>query len=502
VRLRKIGALWAIILILASCGQQPADLRIANGDDPAVLDPLLASSAGELRIAGALYAGLTRLHPESLAPQPGLAEKFSTTADSRTWTFKLRNDLHWSDGTPLTVNDIFHSWKRLQNPATGSPYQSWLQNAQWESVDENTLQISFPNPRPQFAEQCAFPALAIAPGNLNLGTQFSGPFRLVSWHIRNRVRVIKNPNYWDAEQVQLQSLEFLTIESQFTALNLYLAGDISYTPNVPALAVKPLLEKHADSFSPAPQFATYFLRINTKHPPLDQLEIRQALAQSIRKVHLAKAVGGGRTAANSLVPPLIPGYPSPPTLGIHSNGPIPATTGVVRPKGESLSSNRWENLRLEYLYNSSELNRDVAEVLQGEWKRFLNLDLSLSNQEWKTFIAAQRSGEYQISRSSWIGDYLDPMSFLEIFQGNHPNNRTGWEDEQFDALIAKAKSVSDSALRMKYLALAEQRLLEQAPIIPLFFEASQELISPRLGGIFRNPLGYIDWGQVYWKSKP
>jgi oligopeptide transport system substrate-binding protein len=334
---------------------------------------------------------------------------------------------------------------------------------------------------------CAFPALAPVPAHAPAEAVGAGPFRLVLRRVRDRVRVERNPHYWDAGQVQLEAIDFLTVESQVTALNLFLAGEVAYAPNAPELAIPALRRQLADSFAPTPQFASTFLRLNTSKPPFDQLHTRRAFARAVDQQALSRALGQTRIATEYFVPVDTPGW-EPPRLPAWLDRQ--EAIQIEAPLGG-----------FEYLYNSSELNRSVAEVLQDQWRRTLGQSVRLSNQEWKSFLAAQRGLEYQISRSSWIGDYLDPIAFLEIFHSASGNSRTGWVDAIYDRLIEQARRESHPEARRIVLREAERRLLDQAVIVPLYHEVSMELVSPRLLGFHRNLRGYIDWGRLAWQAE-
>jgi oligopeptide transport system substrate-binding protein len=470
--------LLAAMLPLA-CQPTYSELVVANGDDVSLLHPQLATSTADGRVLQALHAGLTRLDPRTLAPIPGLAARFQQSSDARHWTFEMRPDLLWSDGQPLRAADVQRSWLQLADPGFGAPYAEWMAGAQIE-VEGNVLQIRFPDPRPNFAEMCAYHTLAPVPAHAPANRIGSGPYRLLQRRVRDRVRVERNPFYWDAQNVTIASIDFLTVESQFTALNLYLAREVQYVPNVPSLAIPKLLESRPDEFQPTPQFATYFLRFNTTRPPFDKLAVRRAFAGAIQTEAMAASVGGGRAAAHGLVPPGIAGWKQAAVPGWHQQ-PL-SNPGLAH--------------EVEYLYNSSELNRDVAEVLQNQWHQQLGVKVRLANQEWKTFLASQRALDYQISRSSWVGDYLDPLTFLEIFHSSSGNNRTGWKHPVYDRLIEQARLEQTRAARLAVLHEAERLLLDQAVIVPLFYENSFELISPRLHGLQHNLRGYIDWGRL------
>jgi len=494
-----------LVLLWTACTPSRAELVIANGPDVEVLDPQLANTTAAARLFQAIFEGLTRLDPVSLEVVPGLAEFWEPNDSASVWRFQLRDGLLWSDGTPLTVEDVRASWQRLAAPATGASYADWMRDTRIEiDLETRWLVVFFPRPMPLFDRMCAYHALApipavlreAAPGSSPQPLPCSGPFQLVERRIRDRIRVARNPLSWRAALVQLQSIDFLTIDSQFTALNLFLSEDVSYTPNVPSLAVPKLLAEHPDIFSPEPQFATYFLRFHVNAPPFENRDLRLACTYAINREELAKQVGGGRQAAKTLVPALVKAYPS---VAAPSFDPVLARKflkSAVVANGKPIG-------RLEYIYPSSELNRAVAEVLQQQWREVLGLEVALVNLESQSFRPLQRGLEYQVSHSSWIGDYLDPLTFLELFHSNSSNNRTGFGDHHYDSLLDEASALPDAAARFELLAQAESLLLAEAIVLPLLVDVSQELISPRLQGLHRNASGVIDWAALHFdKSAP
>lgn len=479
---------WLLVLLPLGCREAPRGLVVANGDDVSLLHPQRTASVADARVLQAMHAGLTRLDPRTLAPEPGLASHFEQADGGRVWRFWLRAGLRWSDGAELTRDDVLRSWRAVADPLQGSPWSSWLSDATFHTFDARGLEVRFPEPRPAFGEMAAFPALAPVPAHARVEEVGSGPFRLVTRRVRDRIVVERNPHYWDAQSVELEAIDFLTVESQVTALNLFLAGDIAYAPNAPELAVPALRERMPEAFQPTPQFATTFLRFQVQDSPFDDLELRRAVAASIDVDALQRALGGVRIASSHFVPVDTPGW-------------IPARLPTWRKKkADTATRARLAELHLDYLYNSSELNRSVAEVLQAQWRHGLGIEVGLVNQEWKSFLAAQRGLDYQVSRSSWIGDYLDPLSFLEIFHSESGNSRTGWKDAMFDGLIEQARREQNEEARRLLLQEAERRLLDQAVIVPLYQEVGLELIDPRLEGLERNLRGYVDWGRVRWKE--
>jgi oligopeptide transport system substrate-binding protein len=515
-RVRRALAGFALLAptVAFGCFPDRADLVVVNGGDAALLDPHLGSSAAEARVALALHAGLTRLAPATLAPLPDLAEDFRSEDGERRWIFLLRPGLTWSDGSPLGAEDFRASWERLRLPATGAPYASWLDGAVIEirprADGREEIVVEFPGARPMFAEMTALWPLApvhatlraAAPGTLPAPLVTAGPYLLVRRAVRDRIRVARNPHFWRAESVALGSLDFLAVESQFTALNLFLAGEADYVPSVPRLAVPRLLVEHADAFRPSPQYAALFLRVNLHHPLLADRDLRCALARALDRTALAEALGGVRQPAERLVPPL-PGAPRlpvpPPTAAPFGFAPQAARAHLAAARRRLAASGQDAEralASLELLVPSSEFNRDLAAALREQWQTHLGLSVRILALEGREARAAERAGEFALSRSSWVGDYLDAETFLAPFRGASPGNRTGFADPRYDACLDAAATARDAAERAAQLARAERILLEEVAVIPLLTDANLELVAPDLRGFFPNPRGHVDWSAL------
>ncbi len=496
-------------LLLVGCAPAAADLVVVNGGDAAVLDPQLAQTLPEARLAAALHAGLTRYHPQSLEPLPDLAVSWTRDAAARRWSFLLRPDARWSDGTPLTGADVVASWDRLVAPTTGAPYRAWLDGAHWtlRRGDDGgeVLEVVLPDSRPAFAAQCATWPLAVVharlreapPGALPDPFVSSGPFRLVRRRIGDRVRVERNPHSWRAAEVAVGTLDLLAVSSRFTALNLFLAGEAAWLPQAPRLAVPALLERRPDAFQPTPRFGTYFLRLRCDDPLLRDQRLRMALARALDRDRIAADLGGTRPPSDVLVPPLLPGAPR--LASPQAFDPAAARLLLAAVRADLEREGRAAELdRLELLVPSTDLDRDLAHVLRDQWLRHLGLEVRIVLLEARSAHALERDGEFRISRSSWIGDYPDPTTFLELFRTDHPGNRTGWSDVGFDALLDRAATAGNATERAALLAEAEARLLAAAPVVPLLGEALEDVADPRLRGFHRNLLGYVDWASLSW----
>lgn len=476
----------AALLALAACRSVPAELVIANGPDPEVLDPQLAASTAEGRILAALYVGLTRLDPASLQPEPALAERWETEEGGRRWRFHLRPGLRWSDGSPLRATDLVESWQRLRRPETAAPYRAWLDDLETLEASGSVLEVRFRQPEPAFDQMCAYHALA--PRHERNPDVSCGPYRLVERRVRHRVRVERNPHYFAADTVAIGSIDFLTTDALLTGLNLFLAGDVHYVPDAPALAL-PALARRPEIYDPRPYFGTEFYRVNCRRGPLADARVRRALSLALDRAALAATVGGGQTPARSFTPPLCPPYQPPLAAGYDPGAAAALLAEAGFPGGAGLPP-------LRLVFPSGETARDCAEAVQDQWRRQLGVAVILDMQESAAVRAAVRAGDYDLARASWIGDYLDPATFLEVFAAGSAQNLTGWQDAQYQEALAAAAAAGDGAARLDGLRRAEARLLAEAPLVPLFHYATHELVSPRLRYFQRNSRQYIDWSRL------
>jgi len=503
VRTRCLLAFLLLFLAAASCGPPRAALTVANGPDLDTLDPQLARSSAAQRASRALFAGLTRLDTTDLSLLPDLAQSWTAEDDGRLWRFHLRENLRWSDGQALTAHDVVASWERLQDPATAAPYASWVAAARFAAPSGTEVQIRFPEPQPLFPLLCSHPALAPVPAALRdapLGSlpdplPSSGPFQLLERRLRDRLRLLRNPQYWRSEEVQSESLDLLTIDSDITALNLFLTEGVAFAPKTPDLALPRLLEQQDARLHQSAELGTVFLRFQQRDSPFADLDLRRALLWGTDRDALATLVGHGRPAANGFVPSSMPTSSSPawPQTNLRQ-----AREALVRVR----QRHQGALPRIELLYPSTAGNRLLVEALAALWKQDLGLEVRLMNVEARTFYPAQSALEYQVSLSSWVADYPHALSFLDIFRSHDANNRSGFADAEYDELLSLAARTLDDQVRQQAMQQAEEILRDQAVLLPLLEQRRQELVSPRLSGWQDNPLGIIDWAALEWREEP
>jgi len=493
----------------------PADLTILNGPEPSSLDPLLLSGIEELRAVQPIFEGLTRTDPRSGRAVPGLAGQWDLVDQGRTYIFHLRPEAAWSTGDPIRATDVDYSWRRVLEPTNGCPYGSVLfpvrgaeDYATGKSTDPSSVglkvldplrfQVELNYPCPYFLDACALPTLAVVPRKaieqhrdrwvLSHPVPTSGPYQVEFWRLNDRVRLRKNDHYWDAAHTQCAVVDLLSITSPNTVLNLFHRGDAQIIWDKPLVPTEllPILSRQPE-FHSFPMLGTYFLRINTTRKPLDDRRVRQALAFSVNKRHMTQRVTAlGEEPAQHLVPTVTAHYsrgegqPHDPdqaralleAAGFPAGKGFPVLTLLIDSAGNA----------------SSRVNERMAIELKSMWEQELGLRVELRRMEKKSYLLAQDSLDYDVVRSSWIGDYNDPNTFLELFMSSNGNNRTGWSSPRYDELLRAAAAEPDLTQRARLLQEAETLLVrDEVPIIPLWFEVGFNLYDPKvIQGIYPN----------------
>ncbi|PQO44959.1 peptide ABC transporter substrate-binding protein [Blastopirellula marina] len=367
-----------------------------------------------------------------------------------------------------------------------------------KAPDDHTLVVTLNNPTPYFLDLAAF--YPMHPVNRTCIETYgypewtkpenivtNGPFTLESRRIRDRIRLRKNPKYWNADTVKLDIIDVLAVQSDTTVLNMYMNGQIDWGVTVPLPALQALLQRDADKNGEIqeemrikPMLTTYFYRLNTTRPPLDNPKVRRALNLAINKQEIVDFVTkAGQIPADSLVPPGLPGF-----AGGHSGEYDPeearrllAEAGY--PGGKGLP-------KVQILYNTHEAHKDIASVVQQNLKKNLQIDVELRNLEWSVYLAAQKNLEYDLSRAAWTADYPDPNTFLDMFVTGGENNQTGWSNAEYDQLIRDAQSESDPAKRLEMLTKAEQILMDEMPIMPIYYYVSLNIVRPYVKNFYPN----------------
>jgi oligopeptide transport system substrate-binding protein len=532
---KTISFLMLVLFIsLTGCGSGESNISLGNrtgilywgnGTEPASLDPHIATGVPEHHIMSSVMEGLVLKDRKSLEPRPGVAESWSISDDGRVYTFKLRDDARWSNGDPHIANDYVWSWWRALQPALGNQYAYMLfpiKNAKRyydretedfgdvgvKALDQRTLQVTLTNPTPYFLQlldhYSLFPvhqATIEKFGNADQrGTRWSyegnlvsnGPFKLDEWKINRHITVTRNLHYWDNDNVALNGIVFKPVENTVTEERMFRAGQLHVTSNVPADKISTYRKSNSTELKIAPYLGTYFYRLNIKTPQLQDRRVRRALGMAIDREKLVENITkGGQIPAYTMTPPGTMGYYPSSTLAFDPEGAKNLLSEAGYPNGEGFPA-------IEILYNTNEGHRKIAVALQEMWKDYLNIDIKLLNQEWKVYLATESAGDYQISRGGWIGDYVDPNNFLDMFLCGGGNNRTGWCNEEYDRLILEvAPSQSSHEERLAVFQQAETMLLDDMPIIPVYTYTSVKLVDSSVENLDGNIMNQAMYKDIY-----
>lgn len=475
-----------------------------NGADPEHLDPGVMSGQPDGRIARMVFEGLCAADPETLEPIPGQAARWDVSPDGLVYTFHLRPGLTWADGVPLTARDFLWSWRRVLSPATGSRYAGFLyavKNGEafnkreladstqvgLAAPDDSTFIVTLAQPTPYFLQLTTFYTTLPVPRHVveregeawehALRLVGNGPFRIVDWKQKDRFVLVPNERYWDRAGVRLDRVIALPIEELSTATNLYKAGTIDWNPS--GYIAKPVIPfvQHYKDFVGGPYHALYFYSMVVTRKPFDDVWVRRALNAAVDRDAIANFVLKGTVQPwGGMTPQGYPGYEAPVPLRYDPDYARECLVKAGYPGGKGFPP-------FEILFNTSEDHRRIAEAVQAMWKKELNIPVRLANQEWASYLAATTSREYDLARRSWIGDFLDPMTFLDLWTTGGGNNRSNWGDPRYDALIRQATVEADPARRLARLSEAEAIVLADGPVIPIYHYAQSSLVKPYVKGI-------------------
>jgi oligopeptide transport system substrate-binding protein len=518
--------LGAALVLLGGCGRRELPTAVAareqtlllgNGAEPEDLDPQVVTAYTDQNILLALFEGLTAVDERTSQAVPAVAEAWAVSPDGLTWTFHLRAGLRWSNGEALTADDFVQSWRRILTPTFAAEYAYLLypiRNAEAFNTgrltdpgvlgiaapDARTLQIELARPTPYFPILVALPpwypinprvlakfgALGrrstpwTRPGNL-VG---NGPFTLAEWTPNARIVVTKNPAYWNAAAVALQKVVFYPVESPDTEEKDFRAGQLHVTYALPVARIAAYRRDHPQQLRVDPFLQTFYLRFNVQKPPFDDPRVRRALSLAINRDQIAeKVLSGGYPAAHALTPPDCGGYTAEARVDLDVAAARRLLAEAGHPGGQSIPS-------FEVQVRNDEVQPAVMEAVQEMWAKELGVHATLATLEQKTWIDNQQNLNYAVTTSSWAGDFLDPVTFLDLFVTRGGNNWTGWGDPAYDRMLDEAANTTDQRARFAVFQRAEAYLLEHGPVAPLYYGAHSYLIAPGVEGWTPALLGY------------
>jgi len=532
----------SLIGLLAGCkGKKSVSTRentisACFGSEPNTIDPALNSAVDAAIYLQHTHEGIYKYEDAGMPATaginyakavPGMAagapQKTVNSDGTVTLVYTLRSGLKWSDGSALTAEDFVYSWQRLVDPETAADYSymiDMIENANEIMEDEmnksalgvrainaTTLEIKLTYDCPFFDEIMAFPATFPVKKSVidKAGDQWTfdpktyvsnGPYRMKEWVHNSYILIEKNPYYYTTVNGP-EFIRFVLMEDENAILASFRAGDLDFIQNFPVDEIPSLLK--SGDLKVSDYLGTYFVSLNTQRPPFTDARVRKAFGLAIDRNYIINQITrAGQKPAGGFVPSGI--------SDVAVGSDFRKTGGDYISLAESdYEKNVAEAQRLmaeagypggrgfpvvEYLYNTNDAHRAIGEALQNMWRTALGVNVTLGNQEWNVFLDTRKKGNYSIARDGWIGDYNDPINFLDMFLTGGGNNNSQYANREFDNLIAKAKGTAVQADRMRYMHQAEDLLVgRDMAVAPIYFYTNSYMISPRVKA-FYTPLGY------------
>ncbi|MDR2655193.1 MAG: peptide ABC transporter substrate-binding protein [Oscillospiraceae bacterium] len=502
------------------------ELNVCVGPNPDTIDPALNSSVDGATLIIHAFEGLYTLD-ENGTPIPGQAESVDVSEDGLVYTFHLRDGLAFSDGTPVTAQTFVDSWLRAINPETAADYAYMFESIagygeavgdgtadfnpdafQAVAVDEKTLEVHLVARTPYFLELTAFPTFSPVPihvidaegeawatkAETYIG---NGPYKVTEWTPSAKIVMEKNESYWNFAALGPDKINFALIEDDMTQLTSYEAGELDFIDAIP--------QDEIDRVSAQPdyhkegQLGTYYVSYNVTAAPFDNPLVRQAFTLAVDRDYIVTNIGkSGQVPAGAFVPIGLTDadpakefrsvggdYYDPTAAGNEANlaKAKELLTEAGYPDGQGLPS-------ITYVYNEGTGHQSIGEALQQMWGE-LGVTVSLESQEWATFLNTRKNGEYQVARNGWLGDYNDPISFLDMWITDGGNNDAQWSNTQYDEFISKIKNSGDQAERMQLMHEAEDVIFGEWMLCPIYYYVDIYMQKSALdGSVWASPLGY------------
>ena len=502
----------------------PKTINVNIGAVPFSMDPQLSTDIPGSKVLRHLHTGLTILDRNG-QPGPGLAERWEHNEDFSVWTFHLRENAKWSNGEPLTAHDFLPSYERILDPNTAAQYSYNVRNfikggqaffdARGEgelgvtAIDDHTLQIELEGPKEILDQLVAHPSwypvyIPVIEENgevwINNPETYigSGPFRMAEIRSGDRFILEKNPHYFNADDVWFERAVFHMIEDGNTEIAAFERGELDLTEAVPLSELDELREKA--EFYTSPWLGTYYLTFNLTRAPMNDVAMRRALSLSIPRTLITERVTGrGEVPATGFVPPGIPladgtDFRELSRDFIDNSDQEANFEEARRILAEAGYGDGKPMPRIELLYNNeAEEHAKIAQLLQNVWRNELGLEANLKAVEFKVRQALGQNQDFDVMRAGWIGDYMDPITFMDILISESENNDGRMENERYDELIELARKEIDRRKAFEYMAEAEAILMdEEVAVAPIYYYADPIMARTDIVGWYRNALGDLD----------
>ncbi|NLK35865.1 MAG: peptide ABC transporter substrate-binding protein [Gracilibacteraceae bacterium] len=495
-------------------GAEPKILRTNNAFEPGSLDPALAQGTHDSWVLDHTFEGLTKKDVDGKIVM-GMAKEYKLADDDVTYTFILRDDIKWSNGDPVTAYDFEFAWKRALDKDLASDYAYQLyylkggeayntgtgsvDDVGVKAIDEKTLEVVLESPTAYFLELTSF--YTYYPVNKkvveanpdwakNADTHVSnGPFKMTGWEHNATITLAKNDNYYNSSAVKLDGIEFTILNDENTAWQKYLGGEYDFLTPLPQAVVAQLKNEGNPELVIGGELSVYYYNLYNKMEPFNNAKIRKALALTLdRQTICDKIAQGGQLPAEGVVP-----------FGMLDENGKEYRDGV----GKLVEYNVEEGKRLfaeglaetgfkvedfskfSILYNTLEAHKIIAQAAQEMWRTNLGIELQLENVDFQVKLDREKAGDYQISRAGWIGDYIDPMTFIDLWVSDGPFNDAKFNNPEYDRLVKEAKATTDQKVRMENMRKAEKILMEAMPVVPVYFYTQPYAQKPYVTGVFK-----------------
>ena len=527
------GILTALVAgNVATAAVVPAGVQLAekqtlvrnNGSEVQSLDPHKIEGVPESNINRDLFEGLLISDVDG-KPSPGVAEKWENK-DFKVWTFHLRKDAKWSDGTPVTAQDFVYSWQRLANPNTASPYASYLQYGHIvniddiiagkkpitdlgvKALDDHTFEVTLSEPVPYFYKLLVHSSVSPVPKAAveKYGEKWTQPaniitngaYKLKDWVVNEHIVLERNPNYWDNAKTVINQVTYLPISSEVTDVNRYRSGEIDMTyNNMPIELFQKLKKEIPKEVHVDPYLCTYYYEINNQKAPFTDVRVRTALKLALdRDIIVNKVKNQGDLPAYSYTPPYTDGMKlvEPEWFKWSQEKRNEEAKKLLAEAGYTAD----KPLTFNLLYNTSDLHKKLAIAVASIWKKNLGANVKLENQEWKTFLDTRHQGTFDVARAGWCADYNEPTSFLNTMLSDSSNNTAHYKSPAFDKIIGDTLKVTDDAQRAELYAKSEEQLDKDSAIVPVYYYVNARLVKPWVGGYTgKDPLDNISVKNLY-----
>ncbi|MGX7092698.1 peptide ABC transporter substrate-binding protein [Hutsoniella sourekii] len=527
--LKRVVALGAAVLALsplAGAGTQVAfaqdnqALNLSISTEPPTIDPALATDSTSGAIIQNVFEGLTGFDKDGKVV-PGIAEEWDVSDDELTYTFKLRDGAVWSNGEPVVAGDFEYAWKRVLDPETASQYASIMypiegaekfnsgegtaDDVAVKAIDDKTLEVKLTHPTPYFTELTAFYTYmpvnqkAVEAGGdgwaADAGENYvtNGAYNLAQWNHNADYQLVANDQYWDKDNVSVKEVNVRIIESESTANNEFEAGNLDYLGSPYGTVALDYMDKYRqeDSLESFPYAAIYWYKVNTTDEVLQNKNIRRALALAMNRQELINNVTkGGQLPATGIIPPTMEAFKE--DRGYFQDNDMEGAKEALQKGMEELGIKDPKEITVKLSINDSEAHSAIAQFVQAGWVENLGINVEIDSTEWQVYLDRLQQLDYQVGRMGWIADFNDPITFLDMYRtADEGNNDTGWENEEFKNLIDSARAETDEAKRLDMLKQAEAILVDEMPVIPVYYYTNNAVKKPHVQDMKPNALGNI-----------